>query len=128
MIYNRVNNAGTTNSWSFVGESGIVIMKCNRASSNLSPGKPQAVGKFDPRARSGEAVIMQADAEYRIERRLSSGSINKNVTSKGTNMQWHAENTSTNYHGVFSDISNPSARWWDGTDSYVKIWDFSKAG
>jgi M6 family metalloprotease-like protein/uncharacterized repeat protein (TIGR02543 family) len=99
---------------------GVLIWRCNESRSNTSATYLSAFSGTSARWRmSNEVSLEQADGSYAYEQ--SGG--------KGTKTDlWYAGNPSVRYTGRFNDESMPCARWEDGSDSGLRLADFSAAG
>ena len=66
-----------------------------------------------------EVSLMQADNHWHFQNYVNSGD------SKDL---YYLGNTATDYSNRFSDVTSPSARWWDGSASGVAFHHFSASG
>lgn len=66
-----------------------------------------------------ECTLVQADNLWHFQ---------NNVNSGDANDLYYQGNTAAGYTNQFNDMSQPSARWWDGTKSKMKVRDFSASG
>jgi uncharacterized repeat protein (TIGR01451 family) len=65
-----------------------------------------------------ECSLVQADNLYHFQRNINSGDAND---------LYYASNTAPAYINAFTDASSPSAFWWDGTASGLRITSISAA-
>lgn len=63
-----------------------------------------------------ECSLVQADNQFHFQRYINAGDARD---------LYYAGNPASGYANEFSDVTAPSARWWDGTESGVMFADFS---
>lgn len=69
-----------------------------------------------------EQLLMQADNLWHLNALLGApGGYNYG----DANDLWFAGNSAAAYSNMFNDDTQPSARWWDGTPSLIKLEEFS---
>jgi len=66
-----------------------------------------------------ECTLMQADNLWHFENYVNGGDAND---------LFYQGNSAAVYTGLFNDTSSPSARWWDGTVSEIKVKGISAPG
>ncbi len=99
---------------------GVLIWRCNESRSNTSATYLPAFSETSARWRmSNEVSLEQADGSYTYEQSGGKGA-KKDL--------WHVGNPSVRYTGRFNDESTPCAKWEDGSDSGLRLADFSAAG
>lgn len=66
-----------------------------------------------------ECTLMQADNQWHFQKDINSGDAND---------LYYQGNSAAGYQNVFSDLTGPSARWWDGSNSKLEAHGFSVSG
>ncbi len=66
-----------------------------------------------------ECSLVQADGLFHFQNGVNSGDPNDT---------WYAENSSAHYANKFTDDTTPSAKWWDGSSSNLRVMNFSPLG
>lgn len=66
-----------------------------------------------------EVTLEQADNLWHFQRDVNSGDAND---------LYYLGNKATAYSNTFNDSSSPNAKWWDGSDSGLKLKNFSISG
>ncbi len=66
-----------------------------------------------------ECSLVQADNQYHFQRGINQGD---------SRDLYYAGNPAVGYANLFSDVTAPSARWWDGSMSGFQLADFSESG
>jgi M6 family metalloprotease-like protein len=75
--------------------------------------------EFNDEHLNYECSLEQADGLYDFENYVNDGDAND---------AWFAGNSSDYYANQFSDKTRPSAKWWNGSDSNLRVVNISPAG
>ena len=73
-----------------------------------------------------EQTLVQADNLWHLHRRRDIPGTDANYGD--ANDLWYLGNTAVSYANLFTDNTTPSARWWDGSVSYLRLEEFSASG
>ena len=115
--YYLIENRQKTGRDAGLPAAGVLIWHCNEAGSNTYPSQLD-VFPFKVHRLSHELSLEQADGLYQIEQ------IKSNTGE--TFDAWYAGNPMSD--GVFAADALPCAKWDDGTDSALRLSEFSENG
>jgi len=75
--------------------------------------------EYNSNHKNYEITLVQADNQWHFEKNINSGDVND---------LYYFGNTAAAYSDTFDDTSEPSARWWDGSESNMRTILFSVNG
>ena len=73
-----------------------------------------------------EQTLVQADNQWHLHRRRDLAGTGYNYGD--ANDLWYLGNSAASYANLFTDTSTPSARWWNGSSSTLRLEGFSANG